>query len=81
MLSNIDGTNEEVLATRRDGNKLSVYGLAWSPDGKQDCLSRKPLGAKVSNESGRIRCEKQTRTSDRRTGRGSQILQVDWRET
>ena len=34
MLSNIDGSNEEVLATRKDGDKLSVYGLAWSPDGK-----------------------------------------------
>ncbi|HEU4833202.1 MAG TPA: protein kinase [Pyrinomonadaceae bacterium] len=34
MLANIDGSNEEVLATRKDGDKLSVYGLAWSPDGK-----------------------------------------------
>jgi serine/threonine protein kinase/Tol biopolymer transport system component len=34
MLANIDGSNEEVVATRKDGDKLSVYGLAWSPDGK-----------------------------------------------
>ena len=34
ILSNIDGSNEEVLATRNDGDKLSVYGPAWSPDGK-----------------------------------------------
>jgi len=34
MLSNVEGTNEEILATRKDGDKLSVYGLAWSPDGK-----------------------------------------------
>ena len=34
MVSNIDGSNEEVLATRRDGDKLSVYGLSWSPDGE-----------------------------------------------
>ncbi len=33
MLANIDGSNEEVLASRKDGDKLSVYGLAWSPDG------------------------------------------------
>jgi serine/threonine protein kinase/dipeptidyl aminopeptidase/acylaminoacyl peptidase len=33
MVSNIDGSNEEVVATRQDGDKLSVYGLAWSPDG------------------------------------------------
>lgn len=33
MVSNIDGSNEEVLATRQGGDKLSVYGLAWSPDG------------------------------------------------
>ncbi len=34
VLSNIDGTNEEVLATRKDEDTLSVYGPAWSPDGK-----------------------------------------------
>jgi serine/threonine protein kinase len=34
MLSNIEGTNEEVLATRKDEDTLSVYGPAWSPDGK-----------------------------------------------
>ena len=34
ILSNIDGSNEEVLATRKGRDKLSVYGLAWSPDGK-----------------------------------------------
>jgi len=33
VVSNIDGTNERVLATKRDGEALSVYGLAWSPDG------------------------------------------------
>jgi serine/threonine protein kinase len=33
IIANIDGTNEEVLATRKDGDKFSVYGLAWSPDG------------------------------------------------
>ncbi|HSE18092.1 MAG TPA: protein kinase [Pyrinomonadaceae bacterium] len=33
MVSNIDGTNEQVLATRRGGDTFSVYGLAWSPDG------------------------------------------------
>ena len=33
MLSNIDGSNEEILASRTDGDKLSLYGLAWSPDG------------------------------------------------
>ncbi|HKG59704.1 MAG TPA: protein kinase [Pyrinomonadaceae bacterium] len=35
ILSNIDGSNEEVLATRKDGDTLSVYGLAWSPDGSK----------------------------------------------
>jgi len=34
MLANIDGTNEEVLATRKDGDTLSVNGPAWSPDGR-----------------------------------------------
>jgi serine/threonine protein kinase len=34
MLANIEGTNEQVLASRRDGVSLSVYGLAWSPDGQ-----------------------------------------------
>ena len=33
MLSNIDGTNEEVLASRKNRERFSVYGPAWSPDG------------------------------------------------
>lgn len=35
VLSNIDGSNDEVLATRSGGVTLSVYGLAWSPDGRK----------------------------------------------
>ena len=34
MLSNIDGTNEEVIATRKDGDTFSDRGPTWSPDGK-----------------------------------------------
>jgi serine/threonine protein kinase/dipeptidyl aminopeptidase/acylaminoacyl peptidase len=33
MLSNVDGSNEQVLATRKNGDRLSIYGPAWSPDG------------------------------------------------
>jgi eukaryotic-like serine/threonine-protein kinase len=33
MRSDVDGGNEQTIATRRDGDKFSVYGLAWSPDG------------------------------------------------
>ena len=33
MLSNIDGTNEQVVATRTNGDTLSVFGVGWSPDG------------------------------------------------
>lgn len=33
MVSNIDGTNEQVVASRNNGDRLSLYGLAWSPDG------------------------------------------------
>jgi serine/threonine protein kinase len=33
-ISNIDGSDEQILATRQNGDKLSVYGLAWSPDGE-----------------------------------------------
>ncbi|HEX7332545.1 MAG TPA: protein kinase [Pyrinomonadaceae bacterium] len=33
VLSDIDGSNEEVVARRRDGDTLSTYGVAWSPDG------------------------------------------------
>lgn len=33
MIADIDGSGERILATRRDGNTLSVYGPAWSPDG------------------------------------------------
>lgn len=33
MLSNFDGTNEQVLATRKGPDRFSIYGPAWSPDG------------------------------------------------
>jgi eukaryotic-like serine/threonine-protein kinase len=33
IVSDIDGGNEQVIASRKDGDTLSVYGLAWSPDG------------------------------------------------
>ena len=33
MLSDINGTNEQVVATRKDGDAFSVSGVAWSPDG------------------------------------------------
>ena len=33
MLSNIDGTNEQVLARRNNGDRFSTYGPAWSPNG------------------------------------------------
>ncbi len=33
MLSDIDGSNEQVLARRKDGERFSTYGPAWSPDG------------------------------------------------
>src|SRR5947209_2879601 len=33
-LANLDGTGERILATRRDGNRFSLNGPAWSPDGK-----------------------------------------------
>jgi serine/threonine protein kinase len=34
MVSTIDGSSDRVLATRQKGEAFSVYGLAWSPDGK-----------------------------------------------
>ncbi len=33
VVSNVDGSDERVIATRKEGNTFSVYGLAWSPDG------------------------------------------------
>lgn len=33
VVSTIDGLNEQVLDTRKDGKAFSVYGLTWSPDG------------------------------------------------
>ena len=32
-LSNRDGTNERVIARRKDGDTFSLHGPAWSPDG------------------------------------------------
>ena len=34
IVSPIDGSGEQILATRRNGEALSIYGPAWSPDGK-----------------------------------------------
>ncbi|HET7287063.1 MAG TPA: hypothetical protein VFI71_06315, partial [Pyrinomonadaceae bacterium] len=33
ILSNVDGSNEQVLATRKHGDRFSTYGATWSPDG------------------------------------------------
>ena len=33
IVSNVDGTNEQVVASRKNGDMLSTYGPAWSPDG------------------------------------------------
>lgn len=79
MLSNIDGTNEEVLATRKNGDRLSVYGLAWSPDGKtvvcpenrwQPMFHSNLVAFDVNNKTEQV------------IGRSSwyQILQMGWRE-
>lgn len=32
VVANIDGSNEQVLTTRKGGDRLSVYGLAWAPN-------------------------------------------------
>ena len=34
VVANVDGTDERTIATRRDGNRFSLDGTAWSPDGK-----------------------------------------------
>jgi len=33
MVSDIDGSNEQTIGSRKDGDMLSLYGAAWSPDG------------------------------------------------
>lgn len=33
VISPIDGSNEQILASRQNGDALSIYGPAWSPDG------------------------------------------------
>jgi Tol biopolymer transport system component len=33
IVSNVDGSNEEVITQRKDGDTLSLFGPAWSPDG------------------------------------------------
>jgi Tol biopolymer transport system component len=33
MVSDVSGSSEQTVATRRNGDVLSVYGVAWSPDG------------------------------------------------
>lgn len=33
LRSDVDGGAEQTIATRKDSDKFSVYGVAWSPDG------------------------------------------------
>jgi eukaryotic-like serine/threonine-protein kinase len=33
IVSSVDGSNEQVIARRKDGDTLSLFGPAWSPDG------------------------------------------------
>ena len=33
VISTIDGSTEQVVAIRKNGDAFSIYGLAWSPDG------------------------------------------------
>lgn len=35
MRSAVDGGTEQTIATRSNGDKFSVYGVAWSPDGSR----------------------------------------------
>ncbi len=45
IVSNVEGSNEDVLATRTNSDVFSVYGLAWSPDGsKVVCPTRSWTG-------------------------------------
>jgi Tol biopolymer transport system component len=34
IVSDVDGGREHTIATRRNGDKFSAYGVAWSPDGR-----------------------------------------------
>ena len=34
IIAAVDGSEERSIATRRDGNTLSLYGPSWSPDGQ-----------------------------------------------
>ncbi len=80
MLSNIDGTNEQVVASRKNGDTFSVYGVAWSPDGsmvvcpagdwKKGCQMNL-IGFDLENGS---------ETTDRQQSWFS-ILQVAWQKT
>ena len=57
MLSNIDGTNEQVVASRRNGERFSVYGPAWSPDGNMIVAAASDWNERLSYGSDRFRSE------------------------
>lgn len=34
VVSDVDGLNEQIIARRKNGDTFSLYGVAWSPDGR-----------------------------------------------
>jgi len=79
IVSNIDGANEEVLATRQNGDKLSVYGLAWSPDGEKVVCPESHWTPKF--ETSLVAFNVKDKSKEVIGGRSwFQILQVGWQE-
>ncbi|MEN3328167.1 MAG: eukaryotic-like serine/threonine-protein kinase [Acidobacteriota bacterium] len=79
IVSNIDGSNEEVLATRENGDKLSVYGLAWSPDGEKVVCPESHWTPKF--ETSLVAFNVKDKRNEVIGGKSwFQILQVGWQE-
>ena len=78
ILSNIDGSNEEVLATRHGDQKLSVHGPAWSPDGKTVLCPEIRWESKYHERL--IAFDVNTKSEQEIGPSWFQILQVGWQE-
>jgi len=79
IVSNIDGSNEEILATRQNGDKLSVYGLTWSPDGEKVVCPESHWTPKF--ETSLVAFNVNDKRKEVIGGRSwFQILQVGWQE-
>ena len=80
MLSNIDGSGEQVVAVRKDGNRFSLYGPAWSADGSMVVCAESSWRKGKSFQTNLIGFDLKDGREQLIGGAWFSILQVAWQE-